>query len=94
MIMIYPKINSLWKRQGWYLEGDKKKSADYQAGRQSFIVGDYAQPEFGIFKYWHVEEKIDGTNIRLIMQKDLSDEEATLAWRVLSALVLKALIEA
>jgi hypothetical protein len=68
--MIYPKINSLWKRQGWYLEGDKKKSADYQKGRQSFIIGDYAQEEFGIFKYWHVEEKIDGTNIRIILKPD------------------------
>ena len=63
--MKYPKINSLWKRQGWFLEGDKKKDPQYQAGRQSFIVGDYAVPEFGNIRIWHVQEKIDGTNIRV-----------------------------
>lgn len=66
--MEYIKINSLWKRQGWYFEEGKKLNKDYQKGRQSFIVGDYAQPEFGNIKLWHVEEKIDGTNIRIIYQ--------------------------
>ena len=63
--MIYPKIHSLWKRQGWYLEEGKKNNIEYQQGRQSFIVGDYALPEFGIIKQWRVTEKIDGTNIRI-----------------------------
>lgn len=66
--MEYPKINSLWKRQGWYFDEDKKKSPNYQKGRQSFIIGDYAQPEFGNIKKWSVDEKIDGTNIRIIYQ--------------------------
>lgn len=66
--MEYPKINSLWKREGWYFEEGKKKSVDYQKGRQSFIVGDYAQPEFGNIKRWTVDEKVDGTNIRVFYE--------------------------
>jgi ATP-dependent RNA circularization protein (DNA/RNA ligase family) len=64
--MEYPKIHSLWKRQGWYLDEGKKNNPDYQSGRQSFIVGDYAVPEFANVKYWLVQEKIDGTNVRII----------------------------
>lgn len=63
--MQYQKIHSLWKRQGWYLEEGKKNNPEYQKGRQSFIVGDYALPEFGIIKQWRVSEKVDGTNIRI-----------------------------
>ena len=69
--MEYVKINSLWKRQGWYFEQDKKKSPDYQAGRQSFIIGDYAQEEFGSIKRWRVDEKVDGTNIRIFLDRSL-----------------------
>lgn len=63
--MEYVKINSLWKREGWYFDQDKKKSPDYQKGRQSFIIGDYSEEEFGAIKRWRVEEKVDGTNIRI-----------------------------
>jgi len=63
--MEYPKINSLWKREGWYFDEQCKKDPTKQAGRQSFIIGDYASEEFGNIKYWDVEEKIDGTNIRV-----------------------------
>jgi len=63
--MEYPKIHSLWKRQGWYFDEDKKNSPGYQAGRQSLIEGDYAIPEFANIKYWQVQEKIDGMNIRI-----------------------------
>jgi ATP-dependent RNA circularization protein (DNA/RNA ligase family) len=68
--MLYPKINSLWKRQGWYLDEGKKHNRDYQAGRQSFIIGDYACDEFPMIKKWRVEEKIDGTNIRVTIYND------------------------
>lgn len=57
----YPKINSLWKRKG--LEYDKNE-------RKDFIEGDYACPEFALIKHWHVEEKIDGTNIRILFEKE------------------------
>jgi len=63
--MKYPKIHSLWKRNGWYFDEDIKKNPSHQKGRQSFIVGDYALPEFGNIKKWLVQEKIDGTNIRV-----------------------------
>jgi len=66
--MEYPKINSLWKREGWYFDEGKKNSPDYQKGRQSFIVGDYAFPEFENIKKWTVDEKVDGTNIRIFYQ--------------------------
>ncbi len=63
--MKYPKIHSLWKRHEWFLNDGKKNSPDYLKGRQSFIVGDYACPEFGNIKKWLVQEKIDGTNVRI-----------------------------
>lgn len=47
----YPKINSLWKRTQ-----DKSKR---------LIVGDYSEMEYGVISMWNVEEKIDGTNIRI-----------------------------
>jgi ATP-dependent RNA circularization protein (DNA/RNA ligase family) len=65
--MEYPKINSLWKRQGWYFDEKLKENTPHelQENRQSFIEGDYAAPEFGNIIRWHVEEKVDGTNIRI-----------------------------
>lgn len=50
--MEYPKINSLWKRDDAH----------------NLIENDYARAEFGAFKKWRVEEKIDGTNIRIYVQ--------------------------
>jgi len=66
--MLYPKINSLYKRHGWYFdEKDKKNtSSELQKNRQSFIIGDYACPEFESINRWQIDEKIDGTNIRVI----------------------------
>lgn len=66
--MEYPKINSLWKREDWYFEEGKKRDKESQKGRQSFIIGNYAREEFGNIKYWDVEEKIDGTNIRIFFK--------------------------
>lgn len=49
--MEYPKIHSLFKR-------DLKTHA--------LITGDYSCPEFKNIKHWLVEEKIDGTNVRIV----------------------------
>ena len=49
--MEYPKINSLFKRN----------QTDH-----SLIMGDYSCPEFGLIKKWRIDEKIDGTNIRIV----------------------------
>ncbi len=54
--MEYPKINSIFKRDD----------------RGKFIVGEYSQPEFEYLKNnkWEATEKIDGTNIRVIWDKE------------------------
>lgn len=48
--MKYPKINTLWKRED---------------GKGAIIEGDYSLEEFGNIRHWHVQEKIDGMNIRI-----------------------------
>ncbi len=58
--MEYPKINSLYKRE---LATSKKKP--------KIIEGQYACPEFGSFKHWRVEEKIDGMNLRVYIHNDV-----------------------
>jgi hypothetical protein len=50
----YPKINSLYKR-----------IEEPRDGKRSFIEGQYASEEFDLIKHWQVQEKIDGTNIRV-----------------------------
>jgi hypothetical protein len=49
--MVYPKINTLWKR-------DETTHA--------IIEGDYSRPEFDAINWWHITEKVDGTNIRVV----------------------------
>ena len=51
--MIYPKINTIWKRdeKGYILEGD------------------YSAEEFKNIKEWDVSEKIDGMNMRVLYSK-------------------------
>lgn len=67
--MSYPKINSLFKRRGWYFDESQKKNPEFQRTRQDFIFGDYACPEFALIKRWNVTEKVDGTNIRIVYKK-------------------------
>lgn len=66
--MEYPKINSLWKREGWYFTDQEKKDKARQGHRQSFIIGDYACPEFGTINRWEIDEKVDGTNVRIFWE--------------------------
>lgn len=47
----YPKINTIYKR-------DERT--------KSIILSDYSCPEFSLITKWQVEEKIDGTNIRVV----------------------------
>ena len=51
MFATYPKINTLFKRE------EKKPCR--------IIVGDYTHPEFENIKTWQVQEKVNGTNIRI-----------------------------
>jgi len=53
--MKYPKINSLFKR-------------DETTNR--LMLGSYSLPEFGLINKWLVQEKIDGMNIRIIINPD------------------------
>lgn len=60
--MEYPKIHSLFKRREFQKGLPKGRHGD-------LIPGDYACEEFGNIKLWDVEEKIDGTNIRVMMHR-------------------------
>jgi hypothetical protein len=64
--MEYPKINSLWKREGWYFDETTKNDPLKKNAKHTLIPCDYAREEFANIKFWDVEEKIDGTNIRVI----------------------------
>ena len=57
--MKYPKINTLWKR-------DEKN-------KFNIIEGDFSCPEFASICKWHITEKIDGTNIRVIWNSQRED---------------------
>jgi len=50
--MKYPKINTLWKR-------DEKN-------KFNIIEGDFSKEEFKNIERWHITEKVDGTNIRIL----------------------------
>lgn len=63
--MEYVKINSLWKRKE-YVKGLPKGS------HGPLVEGDYSEPEFGAIKYWSVDEKIDGMNIRIYFSNGIS----------------------
>jgi hypothetical protein len=81
--MKYPKINSLWKREGWYYDEAVKKNTppSLQKNRQKFIEGDYACPEFANINNWLVTEKIDGMNIRIICKRETFDRPWNIEFR-------------
>lgn len=64
--MEYPKINSLFKR-------NKEDNL--------FILGDYSCQEFDLIKRWRVEEKIDGTNVRIIYDPEAQGDKVTILGR-------------
>jgi len=47
----YPKINTLWKR-------DEKN-------KHVIMPNEYSCEEFANIRYWHITEKVDGTNVRI-----------------------------
>lgn len=55
MIIEYPKTQTIWKR-------------DLDTGK--IIPGDYSLEEIKNIKLWHVTEKIDGTNIRIVVRRN------------------------
>lgn len=66
--MEYVKIHSLWKREGHDFDQKAKEDRPQhpKSKHNALIIGDYAQPEFGAIKHWRVDEKIDGTNVRIL----------------------------
>ncbi len=64
--MEFPKINSLFKRN---------------KDDHSFIMGDYSTPEFDLIKRWRVEEKIDGTNVRIMYDPEAEGNKITILGR-------------
>ena len=71
-MMEYPKINTLYKRQFTTLNEITGKMEFLDKGKSGnpLIFGDYSENEFENIKRWHVEEKIDGTNIRIFVSCD------------------------
>lgn len=61
--MEYPKISSLFKREGF----DFAKTGIKPNGK-GLIFGEYSEEEFKNIKEWDVEEKVDGTNVRIFYQ--------------------------
>lgn len=64
--MEYPKINSIYKR-----EGVESVDGKFRKGHNSnkLIEGDYSRLEYPCVRHWNVSEKVDGTNIRIYFQK-------------------------
>ena len=62
MLQEYNKIQSLYKRQD-FVKGAPRGS------HGPLLIGEYSEPEFGNIKLWHVEEKVDGTNIRVVFER-------------------------
>ena len=63
--MKYPKINTLWKR-------DKNRR---------IIPKQYSKPEFETIRRWHITEKINGTNVRIICTKTIVRPHQTLEYK-------------
>ena len=67
--MEYPKINSLWKRYGANLGINDRQKIIEQYGNLPLVPGLYSEKEFPLVEAWDVEEKIDGTSIRITLKE-------------------------
>lgn len=72
--MEYPKINSLYKREGCGPFDEKKKryvsDLEKKPRKSPIIEGDYACSEFAAVNKWTITEKVDGTNVRIILDRN------------------------
>lgn len=73
--MEYPKINSLFKREGCGVYDESKhryvSDLEKRPRKSPMIFGEYSCPEFESISRWLVDEKIDGTNIRVIFTNEI-----------------------
>jgi hypothetical protein len=76
--MLYPKLNSLYKREGCgaFDETNNRYESDLQKKprRSPLILGEYACQEFEAINRWTVTEKVDGTNVRIILDRQTEVE--------------------
>ena len=76
--MLYPKLNSLYKREGCgpYDETKHRYASDLEKKprKSPLIIGEYACPEFESINRWTVTEKVDGTNVRIIMNRTTEND--------------------
>lgn len=79
--MLYPKLNSLYKREGCgpFDETKKRYKSDLEKKprKSPLIIGDYACPEFEAINRWTVTEKVDGTNVRIVLDRSTENENNT-----------------
>jgi ATP-dependent RNA circularization protein (DNA/RNA ligase family) len=57
----YPKIHTIWKRD--------------DTTKHNIIQGEYAKEEFKVVTNWHITEKIDGTNVRVMLMAGAMDTD-------------------
>lgn len=93
--MEYLKINTLWKRVGCEPDADGKFVQKSDQPRKGTIVeGVYSDPAYHLLKFWEFEEKIDGTNIRVIFTRDNNGESrVTFGGRTNDAQIPASLIQ-
>lgn len=72
--MEYPKINSLYKREGCGIYNEEKHryecDLEKKPRKSALIIGDYACEEFTNVNRWTVTEKVDGTNVRIFFTRE------------------------
>lgn len=78
--MKYPKIDSLYKRDGVTKNPDGTFTFDKQKTHR-LKIGEHSNDEYALIKRWQVFEKIDGTNIRIIYEKEGQVETVTIKGR-------------
>lgn len=69
--MEYPKLQSLYKRDGY----DFKDNKGVKVNGGKLIIGEYSCPEFEAVKQWTVTEKVDGMNVRVIFDRNAETVE-------------------
>lgn len=74
--MLYPKLHSLYKREGFDFPetGLKPKHG-------KLLLGEHTCTEYEAIKYWTVTEKVDGTNVRIIFDRTNSVSRVTFGGR-------------
>lgn len=68
-MLTYPKLMSLYEREGVSYDATLGRQVFSKSKEHKLIIGQYARPEFECIKHWTVDEKVDGTNIRISLTR-------------------------